>query len=293
MANFQEPEEMEYNPLGESVNEKSYTRPNVVIDANELNTPIPEPTYQAENITQQKPKEEKKPIQQLNPEMEDLSDKDKRDSSRYVAETLIGGYEFICSLANKGLLFNEGKLKKLQANGEVDLSMQLPIGGGQYMTILEFIQEYNEQNKDALAVSKEFKDEVKPVLTKVLEKRGIGMTIEQKLMFIVGKDVATKAIIAFQLVSVMKEMQNGWKEMASMNRQAQAPPPPQPQQPQQPYNPPPQDTYVPNEQVVEDEFDEVEEVNEFEESLKVNNIVEQMVNPQPKQIKRGRPKKNK
>jgi hypothetical protein len=43
----------------------------------------------------------------------------------------------------------------------------------------------------------------------------------------------------------------------------------------------------------EDEFDEVEEVNEFEESLKVNNIVEQMVNPQPKQIKRGRPKKNK
>jgi hypothetical protein len=43
-----------------------------------------------------------------------------------------------------------------------------------------------------------------------------------------------------------------------------------------------------------DEFEEEENArNDFEESLKVNNIVEQMVNPQPKQIKRGRPKKNK
>jgi hypothetical protein len=296
MANFQEPEEMEYNPLGESVNEKSYTRPNVVIDANELNTPIPEPTYQAENISassQPKPKEPKKPIEQLNPEMEDLSNKDKKDSAKYVAETIVGGYEFICGLANRGLLFNENKLKKLQASGEVDLSMQLPIGNGQYMTILEFIQEYNEQNKNALAVTQEFKDEIIPVLTKVLEKRGIGMTIEQKLLFIAGKDVATKAIISFQLVSIMKEMQKDWKEFYLMNQQAQAQPQPQPQ-PQPTYTPPPSEPiYTPTEEVI-DEFEEEENArNDFEESLKVNNIVEQMVNPQPKQIKRGRPKKNK
>jgi hypothetical protein len=86
MANFQEPEEMDYNPLGESVNEKSYTRPNVTIDADELNTPIPEPTYQAENISsfnQPTTKEPKKPIQQLNPEMEDLSNKDKKDMKEF------------------------------------------------------------------------------------------------------------------------------------------------------------------------------------------------------------------
>ena len=295
MSNFQEPEEMDYNPLGESVNEKSYTRPNVTIDADELNTPIPEPTYQAENIsasTQQMPKQPKQPIQQLNPEMEDLSNKDKRDSAKYVAETIVGGYEFICGLVNRGLLFNENKLKKLQASGE-DLSMQLPIGNGQFMTIYEFIQEYNEQNKNALAVSQEFKDEIIPVLTKVLEKRGIGMTIEQKLLFIAGKDVATKAIISFQLVSVMKEMQNDWKEFYLANKQQQAPQTtPQPT-PQPTYAPPQEPIYTATE-VVDDEFeDEVDEMEEFENSLKVNNIVEEMVNPQPKQSKRGRPKKNK
>lgn len=297
MSNFQEPEEMDYNPLGESVNEKSYTRPNVTIDADELNTPIPEPTYQAENIsasTQQMPKQPKQPIQQLNPEMEDLSNKDKRDSAKYVAETIVGGYEFICGLVNRGLLFNENKLKKLQASGEVDLSMQLPIGNGQFMTIYEFIQEYNEQNKNALAVSQEFKDEIIPVLTKVLEKRGIGMTIEQKLLFIAGKDVATKAIISFQLVSVMKEMQNDWKEFYLASKQQQAPPPPQPQPTAQPTYAPPQEPIYTATEIVDDEFeDEVDEMEEFENSLKVNNIVEEMVNPQPKQSKRGRPKKNK
>lgn len=294
MSNFQEPEEMDYNPLGESVNEKSYTRPNVTIDAEELNTPIPEPTYQAENIsstTQQMPKQPKQPLQQLNPEMEDLSNKDKRDSAKYVAETIVGGYEFICGLANRGLLFNENKLKKLQASGEIDLGMQLPIGNGQYMTIYEFIQEYNEQNKDALAVSQEFKDEIIPVLTKVLEKRGIGMTIEQKLLFIAGKDVAQKAIISFQLVSIMKEMQNNWKEFYLASKEQSTPTPPPPPQPT--YTPPQEPIYTTTE-VVDDEFeDEVDEMQEFENSLKVNNIVEEMVNPQPKQIKRGRPKKNK
>lgn len=294
MSNFQEPEEMDYNPLGESVNEKSYTRPNVTIDADELNTPIPEPTYQAENIsstTQQMPKQPKQPLQQLNPEMEDLSNKDKRDSAKYVAETIVGGYEFICGLANRGLLFNENKLKKLQASGEIDLGMQLPIGNGQYMTIYEFIQEYNEQNKDALAVSQEFKDEIIPVLTKVLEKRGIGMTIEQKLLFIAGKDVAQKAIISFQLVAIMKEMQNNWKEFYLASKEQSTPTPPPPPQPT--YTPPQEPIYTTTE-VVDDEFeDEVDEMQEFENSLKVNNIVEEMVNPQPKQIKRGRPKKNK
>ena len=294
MSNFQEPEEMDYNPLGESVNEKSYTRPNVTIDVDELNTPIPEPTYQAENIsasTQQMPKQPKQPIQQLNPEMEDLSNKDKKDSAKYVAETIVGGYEFICGLVNRGLLFNENKLKKLQASGEIDLSMELPIGNGQFMTIYEFIQEYNEQNKNALSVSQEFKDEIIPVLTKVLEKRGIGMTIEQKLLFIAGKDVATKAIISFQLVSVMKEMQNDWKEFYLANKQQQAPQTtPQPT-PQTTYTPPQEPIYTATE-VVDDEFeDEVDEMEEFENSLKVNNIVEEMVNPQPKQSKRGRPKK--
>ena len=89
----------------------------------------------------------------------------------------------------------------------------------------------------------------------------------------------------------MKEMQNNWKEFYLANKQTQVPTPPPPT-PQPTYNPPPQEPIYTATEVVDDGFeDEVDEMQEFENSLKVNNIVEEMVNPQPKQSKRGRPKK--
>jgi hypothetical protein len=62
------------------------------------------------------------------------------------------------------------------------------------------------------------------------------------------------------------------------------------QQPITPTPPPPPPTPQPMEDAIVEEYYEEEEVNDFEESLKVNNIVEEMVNPQSKG-KRGRPKK--
>jgi hypothetical protein len=98
----------------------------------------------------------------------------------------------------------------------------------------------------------------------------------------------------------MKEMQKDWKEFYLNSQQAQQPQPqvqPQPQpQPQPSYNPPPtqeEATYYQPSEVVDEYEEEIDEHEEFENSLKVNNIVEEMVNPQPKQGKRGRPKKNK
>jgi len=291
MSKFNEPEEMEFNPLGEDVNEKSYTRPNVRVSDEDMASPIPEPSFTPPDISANydaQPKKEKT-YEQFNPRMEELPKKDKKEGAKYVAETLIGIYSFLWEMANKTILFNESKLAKMEQEGEIDLNMLMPVGDGQVVTIREFAEEYNRQNDGALKVSKEFVDEVMPVLIQILEKRGIGMTPEQKLAYLFAKDTIQKGLLIYQMMGIQREMVRMWKEEKSSNARP-TPPPPSTQQPITPTPPPPPPTPQPMEDAIVEEYYEQEEVNDFEESLKVNNIVEEMVNPQPKG-KRGRPKK--
>ena len=102
------------------------------------------------------------------------------------------------------------------------------------ITAGEFIQEFNEQNKDTLTVSKEFKKEVTPVLTRVLQKRGAAMTDEQYLGFLILKDVGLKAIIVTQVKSSMNEMLNVIKDYTQAIRESGTSTPPPPTQPSNP-----------------------------------------------------------
>jgi hypothetical protein len=93
----------------------------------------------------------------------------------------------------------------------------------------EFFQEYNQQVSGILKVSDEFKEEVTPVLERVLAKRGIGLTDEQMLMYMFGKDAAAKSIIFFQQKTQINYMIQSIKE-ATANQfvEQSAPPPPPP-----------------------------------------------------------------
>ena len=94
-------------------------------------------------------------------------------------------------------------------------------------------------------------EEVTPVLTRVLEKRGAGLTDEQYLGFLVGKDLVVKLVIVAQLRSTMNDMINVIKDYTEATRagngvpsqpKAQAPTPqptaPQPTAPQPQYQEP-------------------------------------------------------
>ena len=103
---------------------------------------------------------------------------------------------------------------------------------GKKMRAGVFFKEYNNQVEGILKVSDEFKEEVTPVLERVLAKRGVGMTDEQLLMFMFGKDIASKGVIFFQMKSQLNYMIQTIKD-ATVG-QAAPPTPPPPQQPQQP-----------------------------------------------------------
>jgi len=95
---------------------------------------------------------------------------------------------------------DEETLMQKQAQGKIDLSMQVPVTEtGDTMSVAEFVAQYNEQSANALQYDKDFGYKVRPAMIRVFMKRGWGMTDEQFLMYMFGKDIAIKVGIMFQL----------------------------------------------------------------------------------------------
>lgn len=242
-----EPEErkpVDYNPLDEAVNEKPYTTPNVNTSNVNLNAPIEEPRFAPppidtkKNIRRDEPKAPKP--DPVNPEMRNLGKKDTEMAASHMAKLILQGYEWMHDLANKGLKVSERKLNKLQADGEINLNAMIDYDYGKKIRAGDFFIEYNQQVANVLQVSPEFKEEVTPILEKVLAKRGIGMTDEQMLMFLFGKDIAAKSMIFFQQKAQMNMMIASIKEATTSQYAQAAPPPPPPSRPQPQPQPQPQ-----------------------------------------------------
>ncbi len=258
------PSPANYNPFLEQVTERQYSTVNVGVTQEQLKGAIPEPVYSPFSVdSNENPYNmlggdgqpsgggQKRESAPFNPMMNDVSDGDKKMGAQHMAKLLVDGYEQLHVFGNKALQVPERKIRKLEKEGLIDLSIPIPYEYGKTITAGEFLQDYNEQNKDALTVSREFKKEVTPVLTRVLEKRGAGLTDEQYLGFLVGKDLVVKLVIVAQLRSTMNDMINVIKDYTEATRagngvpsqpQAQAPTPqptaPQPQAPQSQYQEP-------------------------------------------------------
>lgn len=233
-----EPEEkptaIDFNPLDEQVNEKPYTIPNVNTTGVDMNAPIEEPRFSPPPIDKIKRDTPKPPPRDpINPEMKHLGKKDTDMAAGYAAKLIMQGYEWMHELGNRFLQVSEKKLNKLQADGEINLNAMIDYDYGKKIRAGEFFKEYNNQNKDLLQVSDEFKAEAMPLLEKVLAKRGIGMTDEQMLIFVFGKDIAAKTMIIFQQKAQMNMMIASIKE-ATTGMYAQAAPPPPPPPPSSP-----------------------------------------------------------
>jgi hypothetical protein len=208
LSEFVNAEEVGKNILDEVVNEKSYARPNITVDAEKLSQSIPEPKFTAPPVDFSKPPVEEKPKEKrepLNPDMKDLPKKDKQMASEVLGEMILDMYSLLHVGANRALMVSEGRLIKMQKEGEIKLDAEIEYDYGKKMKAYEFFQEYNKQAETALSVSEEFKEEVRPVLKKVLEDRGLGMTPEQQLGYLFAKDIAGKGIIAFSIRAQLKQ----------------------------------------------------------------------------------------
>jgi hypothetical protein len=224
-----------YNPLMDVVSEKPYSVQNVSVNQNELINGIPEPTYMPQSIGgRQNPyktirdggsmmgagaDDSDKKSSSVNPSMNEVPDAEKKEGAKHLAKLIVDGYEQLHGFANMGLQFNQRKLRRLESEQEIDLSIPIPDGYGNTITAGSFIEEFNEQSKDTLTVSPQFKKEVTPILERVLAKRGAGLTDEQMLMYLFGKDIAVKGVLFYQMkgqmsdmIEIIKEQTQAYKE---------------------------------------------------------------------------------
>lgn len=282
------PSPANYNPFLEQVSEKPYSTVNVGVTQEQLKGAIPEPVYSPFSVdSNENPYNmlggdgqpsgggQKRESAPFNPMMNDVSDSDKKMGAQHMAKLLVDGYEQLHVFGNKALQVPERKIRKLEKEGLIDLSIPIPYEYGKTITAGEFLQDYNEQNKDALTVSREFKKEVTPVLTRVLEKRGAGLTDEQYLGFLVGKDLVVKLVIVAQLRSTMNDMINVIKDYTEATRAGNGVPP-QPQAPT-PQAPTPQPT-APQPQYQEPSHS-APDFNFQDNEVVVNSTVQQMQVP--------------
>jgi hypothetical protein len=245
--NGQQEPKVSYNPLMDNVNEKPYSVQSISVPQEQLMGGIPEPSYQPQSIsTRQNPYKQIRESgtmsggssddggeKSFNPSMSEMPNQEKKEGAKHMAKMVVDGYEQLHVFANMGLQFSPKKLTRLQSEGEIDLAIPIPDGYGNTLTAGQFIQDYNEQSKDALTVSPAFKKEVTPILERVFAKRGAGLTDEQMLIYLFGKDIATKGVIFYQMKSTMGDMIEVIKEQTQAYKGAYGqapPPPPQPKQ---------------------------------------------------------------
>lgn len=196
----------DYNPFAESVVERDYSTPKT---ASGIVEDIDEPTFvppSYEDIVSEREQQSEESFQQdspfdnPNPSMNDLSDKDKRIACESLVDTCLDAYEQLHKYAQMVVKVDEEQLMQKQAEGKIDLSMEVPVTeSGDTMSVGEFVAQFNQQSTDALKYDKEFGYKVRPAMIRVFMKRGWGMTDEQYLLYMFGKDVAVKLSIMYQL----------------------------------------------------------------------------------------------
>jgi len=187
-----------------------------------------------------------------NPSLNNLDNKEKRYATEQMVDTVLDGYERLTALGNNLVQVKESKLKRMYAEGEINPSIQIPIDGqGNTVSVDEFVQEFNSQTSEAIKTSPEFKETVRPAMIRVFEKRGIGMTDEQFLMYHFGVDLATKGITIFALRRQMNSIFDMLKEMSGNTPAPPQPKPktPRPQAREEVYVPDPTPSNTPDEDV--------------------------------------------
>jgi len=242
-----------YNPFGESVIERDYTKTKQTLTS-EQRAPIEEPTFEPPPIggypDDIEDEGEETQSNVFDEKVSDLDEGDKKFAHENLVDTVIGGYEMMHTFARRWATLTEEKLIEKEKKGEIDLRMQIMVSPVQSLPLFEFVGNFNKQVEETLTVDEEFVEKVKPIMVRIASKRGLGMTDEQNLMVLFGKDILEKGmqVIGFKksLNNILEMTYESYKQQQvnSFNSPQQGPPPQAP--PPGPSEGPPNQTPPPS-----------------------------------------------
>lgn len=224
-----------YNPLADNVEEKEYQK--VAIEGAGRLPDIEEPVFQPPSLEDIRPdmfggggddEDEIFGKERIN----DLPKGDKKKAAKQMADMVLEGYSSICSFTGGFANMKEGQLLQMQSEGKLDLQMPIPVSADERVGVIDFVQSYNSQIDEAMEVTDEFKDSVRDPMTRVFEKKGVGMTDEQFLLVMFGKDIITKTATTLalkkQLTKTLELVHEQYQQGGMPTPPMQTPPPPPP-----------------------------------------------------------------
>lgn len=221
-----------FSPLEENVTQRDYTRPKVQI---EDISPIEEPAFVIptfeeldQNFKTQLGEDDPsggsdprtvwggdQEPSKANPYVENLDKKEQKMASQAMVEAILDGYSGLKKWSNNLIKLDPNKIKRAINNGEIDGNIAIPVGGGQTVPLMQYVEMYNAETSEVITTSDEFREKVSPVLLRVLMKRGIGMTDEQLLAYYFGMDIITTGAQIFALRSQNNALIAQLKEMSA------------------------------------------------------------------------------
>lgn len=210
--------------LDEEVDVKEYGQVNVNMTEQEKNIPIPEPSFEFppeddDEIEIDEPKKrERKEQVPFNQEMEDMTPTESKKSAEHMAKMAMMVYKGLHKFPNDWIKISEDKIRDLHNKGEINLNATISLADGSKHTLENFIQNYNSGMEGSFTVSQEFEDEIMPLLTKILKKKGIGLTDEEQLLFLLFMDLAQKGYQFSLLYKVKKDTLEQLKDISKSLR---------------------------------------------------------------------------
>jgi len=223
-----------FSPLDENVIQRDYTKPKVQA---EYAAPIDEPVFATpsfedldNNFRSQLGEDDPSggtdsrkvwgsdaEPSTANPYVENLDKKEQKIASQAMVDALLDGYGSLKKWSNNLIKLDPKKIKKAINDGDIDGSIGIPVGQGQVVPLMDYVEMYNAETSEAISMSEEFKEKVSPVLLRVFMKRGIGMTDEQLLAYYFGMDIITTGAQIFALRSQNNALIAQLKEMSENN----------------------------------------------------------------------------
>lgn len=175
------------------------------------------------NAGQSQTQGQPKPKSTFNPEFDEMPEEDKNDSADHVADLVLHGFGELNKQLPKLFLLSEKKMKVLHKEGQINIYRRLPLhnGTGQTISTIDYVLNHNNETIKKFELPDSFKDQVKPLLSAVLKKKGAAVTPEQALIGLVGFHLVSTGLALWDVRAGTKELVEELKEMNKASQQQQ------------------------------------------------------------------------
>lgn len=159
-----------------------------------------------------------------------LTPQEQQDQAKQSVDLMLKGYEKLHALGRWLGKVDVNELASLHANGDINLHQELPLGK-KIITVGGFFEDFNASIDKNIIVTDDFKDNIRPPLTRIVIKNKLFLSDELYVAMIVSEDLTTKTSMlmglkksANMVLTALKESTKAQKDLASKKTTNNPPP---------------------------------------------------------------------